>query len=209
MARVSNPLIGASRNKIGNVVFSNWKGIRVLREKPASVANPQTDLQVRQRSAMAQLVVIGRLLLGAFEVSFRQMAVQMSQFNAFIKANLPQAFDFTGPTATLALDRLIVSKGTLIGFEDLEVDSVVGRDVTASWTPNTGGSGANASDQVRMVAISASGDNFAAVDLSATRADGTGVGTVPGSWSLTGARYAFYLVKADQSESSDSENISA
>lgn len=209
MARVSNPLIGASRNKIGNVVFSNWKGIRVLREKPATVANPQTDAQVRQREAMAKLVVVGRLLLGALQVSFREMAVQMSQFNAFIKANLPQAFFFDGPSADLLADRIIVSKGTLVPMQDAAVDGVVGRAVTFDWTDNTGGSGANASDVVHVVAIEANAAEFAAISTAATRADETVTVNVPGTWNIAGARYALYFVAADGAKSSDSVNITA
>lgn len=207
MARTSNPLIGHSRNKIGGVVFSSWKGINTLRESPASVANPQTDGQVSQRSAMRQIVALARIVLFALETSFRERAVQMSQFNAFVKANLPHAFTKSGAAATFVPANLIAAQGTLTGFEDLGFVSLTGRDLSFDWVDNTGGSGANASDAVRAMVVSADGLNAADLDAAATRSDEGGGVSIPGSWSLTGARAAVYFVQADGSRASDSENI--
>lgn len=207
MARTSNPLIGHSRNKIGGVVFSSWKGINTLREKPASVANPRSDAQVAQRSALALIVALARNILSALETSFRERAVQMSQFNAFVKANLPQAFSKSGSTATFLPGNLIAAQGTLVGFEDLAFDSGTGRALDYTWTDNTGGSGANASDEVWAVVVSADGLNAAAIPTTDPRTNESTSIVVPGTWSLTGARAALFFVSLDRSQSSDSENV--
>lgn len=207
MARVSNPLIGHSRNKIGGVVFSTWKGINTLREKPASVANPRTPAQVSQRSAFAQMVAMGRQVLGALQVSFRQQAVQMSQFNAFMQANILEAFTIAGALATFVPSELRASKGSLVGFEALAFSGLTGRDLAISWDDNSGTSGANATDAVHIMVVSSDGLSIVDINTGDTRQDNGTIVTVPGAWSLVGARAAVYFVKADGTESSDSENI--
>lgn len=206
-ARVSNPLIGRSANKIGNVVFSTWKGINVLKEKPASVANPRTDGQVAQRSAMSQLVAIARSILSTLQISFREMAVQMSAYNAFVKYNLTEAFTISGATATLNVADLKVAKGTLADVIDFDSTVDTGRTYDLTWTDNTGGSGANASDKLNVVVIASDASTLWAKVPGATRSAGVAAITVPGSWSLTGARICAYFVKADGSQSSDSVNV--
>lgn len=207
MARVSNPLIGRSKNKVGNVVFSTWKGINVLKEKPASVANPRTDGQVRQRSAFATLVAIARQILPALQVSFRQMAVQMSAYNAFVKANLTEAFTFSGGVATFVPANFVASKGTLPGFQDPVRNGLSGRELDLSWTDNSTDFGASSSDQFRAVIVSADGAHAVAITSEIERS-GEGVAfEIPGTFSLTGARCSAYFVKADGSKSSDSWNV--
>lgn len=207
MARVSNPLIGRSKNKIGNVVFSTWKGINVLKEKPASVANPRTDGQVAQRSVMSQLVGMARQILSAIRVSFREMAVQMSQYNAFVKFNADEAFTISGATATFVPANLKVAKGTLGDVSGLVSGTLTSRAKDLEWTDNSGESGANASDILHAVVVNSTGTQIVHIIPGATRVDESVTVNIPGSWSLTGARIMAYFVKADGSQSSDSVNV--
>jgi hypothetical protein len=207
MARTSNPLIGKSRNKIGGVVMSTWKGINVLREKPATVANPNTPAQQAQRSIMRQLVAAARAILSTLHVSFRQEAVEQSQYNAFIHANAPQAFSVSGAVATFIAANLVTAKGTLIPPEDLAAVVDTGRVYDLTWTDNTGDSGANASDVFTAVVVNAAGTTIKTIQTAATRSDaGTSV-TIPGAWSLTGARLTGFFSTVAQDQSSDSVNV--
>jgi len=207
MARTSNPLIGKSRNKIGGVVMSTWKGINVLREKPATVANPNTNAQQAQRSVMRQLVAMARAILSTLHVSFRQEAVEQSQYNAFIHANAPQAFTKSGATATFVPANLVVAKGTLIEPEDLTATVDTGRDYDLAWTDNTGDSGANASDRFTAVVVNAAGTVIKTITTAATRASAGVSITIPGAWSLTGARLAGFFTTTSGEQSSDSVNV--
>lgn len=207
MARVSNPLIGKSRNKIGGVVFSSWKGINTLREKPATVANPQTDGQVSQRSAMTQIVAIARKVLGAIQISFRQRAIQMSEFNAFVKANLDGAFQRTGANAMIQPFNLVFSQGTLQGLQDLAFVSLTGRTIVVDWTDNSGQSGANASDKIHAIVVSDDGAEVVHIATAAIRSSETASVVVPGSWTLLDSRIIIYAVSDDQAQSSVSQNL--
>lgn len=207
MAVVSNNLIGAARNKIGNVVFSTWKGLFVLKNKPASVANPRTDAQVAQRSIITQLVALFRLIPSAVNAGFRQMAVGMSAYNAFVKYNAPEAFTITGSTAALKVEDLTMAKGSLGALLDFESTVDTGRTYDLAWTDNTGSSNANASDTLHVVVIDETGENVYYEDTTEARTAEAATITVPGSWSLTNARVIGFFVKADGSQACDSVNI--
>lgn len=207
MARVSNPLIGKSRNKIGGVVFSTWKGINTLREKPATVANPRTPAQQAQRSAFTQMVAMGRAILGAIQIAFRQRAVQMSEFNAFMRLNLDEAFTVAGAVATFDASRLLAASGTLVPIADFQKDALTGRALDLLWDDNSGSSGANNSDLLYVTVVSADGLNIVNLATGAARDTGAGSVAIPGAWSLVGARAAGYYVSADLAQSSNSVNI--
>ena len=62
MAIVQNTLIGRSSGRVGNAVFTQWKGKNVLKQKPEIVTNPRTALQQQQRSRFTTLMAIGKSL---------------------------------------------------------------------------------------------------------------------------------------------------
>ena len=88
MAILSAGILGATRNKVGNVVTYRLKGQNVARVYVDQVSNPQSDAQMRQRAKLINLVAAYRANLfwmryGAFE----NKAQKWSDYNAFVSAN--------------------------------------------------------------------------------------------------------------------------
>lgn len=111
---VSNPLIGRAKQSMGGVTFSTWKGINVLKNKATTVANPQTGAQISQRSAFSQMVALFRNDPAAIRAGFKKQAVKKSEFNAFMSANLDNAFDRSVPgVASIIPANLVFAKGTI------------------------------------------------------------------------------------------------
>ena len=87
MAIVQNTLIGRSSGRVGNAVFSQWKGRNVLKQKPEIVTNPRTALQQQQRSKFVTLMALGKSLRTALQLGFKEYANQMSWLNRFMSTN--------------------------------------------------------------------------------------------------------------------------
>ena len=88
MAILSAGILGATRNKVGNVVTYRLKGQNVARVYVDQVSNPQSDAQMHQRAKLINLVAAYRANLfwmryGAFE----NKAQKWSDYNAFVSAN--------------------------------------------------------------------------------------------------------------------------
>lgn len=175
MSVVQNPLIGRARQKLGGTVFSTWKGINVIKGKPLTVANPRTDAQLQQRSALSQMVALGRSIYAAIFRGFNEQAVRKSQFNAFTGYNLRNAFDMAAPpVAALLWADLLVAQGTISETAVLSVvGSQAGGDVDVTWQTGTPSPGQSNTDIVQVVLVDPATKDSEAFTTGAIRSAGT------------------------------------
>lgn len=84
MAKI-NPLLGKGTGKVGAFLLQVNSGVQILKEKPVSVANPQTDAQVEQR---AKLKLMSQLAAAMSKyIAFRKEGL-VSARNKFVSANI-------------------------------------------------------------------------------------------------------------------------
>ncbi len=207
MARVSNTLIGPSSGSVGNAVFSTWKGINVLKEKPISVANPNTDGQKMQRSAMRQVVSIFRQAPSAIRAGFKKLAVQKSEWNAFASNALRFAFDFSAPpTATLVPADILVSKGTISTTPITNVVASVGAGtISVTFPTTTPEPGMSATDNALIVAYNSTQDDWTGSLTADARSTGSADIPMPATWDAADVLHTYLGFSSPLSgESSDS-----
>ena len=175
MARTANPLIGKSSGSVGGVTFTSWKGINVIKEKPASVANPQSDKQLERRNALTQIVAIYRSISSAISAGFKALAVQKSAYNAFSSYNLLNAFTYTGSgDATLNYEDILVSKGSIA---PTAIATLVTADadetVTITYAATAAGAGQSLTDLAIVVVYNEDNDEWYGALTAAARSAGT------------------------------------
>ena len=194
MSVVSNPLIGASKQKMGNAVFSTWKGINVLKTKPLSVANPRTDGQLVQRSGFSILVEAYRQMSGVVTRGFKELAIRKSEFNAFMSYNLKNAIDYsTPPTAILEDAALLISKGSIAVTPVLTV--VADRSsntIVATFATTADQPGQSLTDVALIAAWNSVTNEFTGAVTTAARSTGTASIDLPASWA-TGQALSVYV----------------
>lgn len=212
MAVTSNVLIGKSSGRVGNAVFSTWKGINVLKEKPVSVANPNTDPQLMNRSAMRQSVAIGRTLFALIFLGFKKLAVKQSAFNAFISDARKNAFNYTNPPdATLIPSSIRISKGSISETALTSVVTDVSDGETTVVFPATAAlPGQSVSDKVLVAAYNQNNNAWSTGSALVLRSAGTAVidmptGTVAGDTVICFVGFYNQLT----GEASDSTNINS
>jgi hypothetical protein len=210
MAVVSNPLIGRTKQSMGNATFSSWKGINVLKNKATSVANPKSDAQVQQRSAFSQIVSAFRQMPAAIRAGFKKLAVKKSEFNAFMSSSLDQAFNFATPGIALLIPaNVLISKGTiastgiLTGVADVSLATIV-----ATWSHAVLQPGQSVSDVAIISAYNSTLDDWTGGVTAAPRSADTGSIAIPGSW-VAGNAVTIYLGFSNtlSGESADSANV--
>jgi hypothetical protein len=210
MAVVSNPLIGRTKQSMGNATFSSWKGINVLKTKATSVANPRSDAQVQQRSAFSQIVSAFRQMPSVIRAGFKKLAVKKSEFNAFMSEVLDVAFNFATPgVATLVPADVKISKGTiasttiLTGVADVSLATIV-----ATWSHAVLQPGQSVSDIALIAAYNATLNEWTGGVTSAARSTNTGSIVLPATWVASNA-VTIYLGFSNTAsgESGDSDNL--
>ncbi len=141
-------LVGQIRQKSGNFVFSNWKGINTARAY-AKPANPNTPDQQAQRTKFKNVVKLASALLPTLIVTFwNPFASMMSGFNAFVKSV------FANVSSTGLIEAACkVTKGTLetLGTLTATYTSVSGA-LALTWNDIPVGNG-NAADSVGCMVI--------------------------------------------------------
>lgn len=144
MAIVQNTLIGRSSGRVGNAVFSQWKGRNVLKQKPEIVTNPRTALQQQQRSKFVTLMALGKSLRPALQLGFKEYANQMSWLNRFMSTNNGSGvLNFVAEYNVWETDlsKIVISEGSLnptfIGIDSIDagdiIDGVAMTNLTLSW----------------------------------------------------------------------------
>lgn len=205
MAQVQNPIIGRSKGTLGNAVFSTWKGINTLRSKALTVANPQTDGQMKQRAKLAVLLAIYQTISPIVSKGFKEVAVGMSEYNKFMAINLKNAFLSWSGSAWLADNsELQVAKGSL---DDTSITSVTTSNGTATVAiafPTTVSGDKSANDKVYALAIN--GDKIGYSLGSAVRSAGTVTLTMPSN-NATSDDIDVYLFFASPDERKFSNSV--
>lgn len=205
MAVVQNTLIGKSKQSVGGTTFSTWKGINVLKSKPTSVANPQTDLQKMQRSALQQIVSIYRIINVAIKKGWKKLAVKKSEYNAFTSYSLKNAFDFDAPpVADLDPKLLRITNGTISSGNEsfTAVVNMVG-GMNLSWSNGLVGNQAQ-EDELQVVVISADSTRVKAVIIDKVDRDSGSVilEALPGETFNAGDVVLYGFTRADYSDAS-------
>lgn len=212
MARVSNPLIGATSGSVGGVTFTKWKGIDVIKTKPTVVANPNSDKQKTQRLSFALIIAFYRVMVAVLNLGFKQLAVKQSAYNAFAQANLKTAFDKSVPGVTTFLPAaFLISKGTI---SDTQIDSATADDsdgtIDISFPATAGLPGQSLTDKPLVAVYNKTKAEFTSAVGSGQRSTGSVSIDIPEGWAI-GDELQVYLgfVNVDGSAASDSKNTTA
>lgn len=124
MARVQNTLIGRASGSVGNIVFLTIKLFNVIRSKPISVSNPNTDFQKWQRNRFGQTVSLYRLLKSLISVGLKNRNRKMSVFNYFQHISQQDMFtDLPDGLVGFVPSKMQLSKG-LIQSTNVVIDGL-------------------------------------------------------------------------------------
>jgi hypothetical protein len=182
MAKVQNPLIGDARGKIGNTVFSKWKGINTLRTKPIEVNNPESVAQLTQRQKFSLILAVSIDILALIRVGFQNFANAMSEFNAFMSWNMKNAITGSYPSQAVDWENLKISRGNLPGLVDADLTPTAPANIAIAWTDNSGESGASADDTLSLAFYNITTGTATTDETSETRSNEGYTASVPESW---------------------------
>ena len=149
MARSKNGLFGLFIGKIGNLIFSIWKGKQISRVRPAHLHNPNTPAQNRERSKFKILTKFISENHEIFKIGFITFSKQMHTANAAYKYNCKTAVAGTYPNQYIDVTKLTLSYGKLLPLEELKATPALNNTITVNWTDNSfSNSKASAQDNV-------------------------------------------------------------
>lgn len=178
MAIVQNPIVGRAIGKVANSVFTKWKGRNIWKSKAISVANPQTDGQLKQRARFSIVVRLASILLSILRVGMKEQATTKTESNAFTSINQRNGF-LTWVTDAWVQDfsALEISKGSL-DATDVTVSAPTSGDPNIDISfDNTASGNQSLGDNFNVVVLN--GEDVVSELSGAIRSDGNYTVTMP------------------------------
>lgn len=209
MAKNTSLATYKAKGSAGPLTYSNWKGIGYFKQKPTSVANPDTDAQQNQRGRLRLLVAAWAVLGAGLQTGFREMAVKMSQFNAFMKYNIQTGLTFISTGVyEIDLTTFLVSKGSLsITPINSATANATTDNLTITYSNTVDAFNQSLDDVCHVVIYNANTESWTPNPTTgATRADGTVTVAIKGGATAADVIYGYlYFSKADGSKVSTSQ----
>lgn len=122
------------RKSIGELTYSNWKGISTVRGKATQVANPRTFAQRIQRLRMRAMAQLGSSALTLIRKGFFAQAVKKSEFNVFTSINMPKVSAQINGQITIDYPDLMFSRGERRGFGNIQAPVLNANDLSVDFT---------------------------------------------------------------------------
>ena len=91
MARITGNILGNYDQSAGNLTFTTWKGIQVMKSKAEKVSNPQSEGQMTQRNRLSAITFYNSWLRGMYLAGFAKLAIGKSEYNVFSSRNIMNA----------------------------------------------------------------------------------------------------------------------
>lgn len=202
MAIIQNPLIGRSKGKMGNAIFTKMYEKNVLRSKPIEVHNPRTDKQMKQRGLFKATTSLASQLLCVIRDGYSEVK-NMSGYNAFTKDNLGKSVVRENEDIVINWEDLVIAKGTAVPLRSVETSEVGETGLKITWPFEEGSCDGSKDDIIKVIAIDKETGNVELINDTATREDKEVTITMTGDI----AGYAIYLYVAEEDTKKRSNSI--
>lgn len=205
MATILNGILGGFSGTVGTVIGASWNGIEYMRSRASVITQPNTPAQLEQRAKFGLAGKFLRPLIPFLRVSYKELAVKKSAFNAAMAHTLENAVTGLYPDFTIDYTKVLVSQGLLGAAENAAAVSVDPNSIDFTWDDNTSEYGADASDLVVLVAYCPMLKKFATNVGPATRSEGLHTMTLPLSYSGQEIQTYIGFCNAQRNEFSNGE----
>jgi len=207
MSKIKHGILGGFSGRVGNVIGSTWKGKSIMKIRPASVSNPNTERQQQQRLKFNLVGRFNQAHRNSIRIGFRAYTREMTSSNAAMSYNLANAVAGSYPDLYIDFSKVMLSMGTLASVSELSALSEATATVTLNWTPGSQVGNAGDSDQLIVSLYDSVSGEVVYFPGCASRLDSTATLTLPAAWSGRTAEVFVFLVSIVVT-SADRESVS-
>lgn len=209
MGTIRNGILGGFNGRVGNVVGSTWKGRSVMKIRPASVTNPNTERQQQQRSKFSLVGRFNRAHRNLIRIGFRAFTKDMTASNAAMSYNLANAVSGVHPDFEIDFSKVALSAGNLAAVSGLTAISESPATVTLNWTDNSQAGNASGSDQLIVSFYDTATEEVCYFPGAAVRQSATAALNLPAEWGgRTAEVFVFFVTLEGNGSSSNRDTVS-
>jgi hypothetical protein len=207
MGTIKQGILGGFRGRVGDVIGSTWKGQDVMKIRPASVFNPNTERQQLQRAKFGLVGRFNKAHLNLIRIGFRAYTKNMTAGNAAMSYNLSNAVTDTFPDLSIDFSKVMISMGTLAPVNEVSSVSEASASLTLNWTSNSNSGNGKDSDQVIVSLYDRQTAEVVYFPGCASRQEESVTIGLPANWSGRTAEVLVFLISLEGNGSSASREL--
>ncbi len=204
MAQIKKGILGGFSGKVGTVVGAHWRGKDIIRSLPTPSKKPPTELQLMQRLKFSTVVQFLQPLGPILNQFFGSKHEVKTRQNLATSYTLINAVDVVNFKPSIRYDRVLITKGELLGFQNLTVSFSQHKEFDISYENNSNQGNALATDNVNFVSYCIDLNLFHIMGNVVTRNLYPISLHVPEMWQGTEIVVWLYLTNAEQTHASTS-----
>jgi hypothetical protein len=154
MGRINDGALGSVDGKVGNLVFSSWKGQSTVRSKGRRSKKAPTPEQEEQREKFRMVSRLINSMTNLLLVTYKSLARRMSGSNAAFAETIKECITGTYPSLEINYQKVIVAEGSLANAGTPAATASGSGNIDFTWNDNSGIANALATDQAILVAYS-------------------------------------------------------
>ena len=121
MGKIRTGILGGFQGKVGTVIGSTWRGEDIMRALPKKSSKNPTELQKIQRIKFKTVSEFLNPLRAPLNKYCGNDIGKKSRYNMATSYHITNALELVDDVIQIVYPRVLVSKGTLFGFQNLSV----------------------------------------------------------------------------------------
>ncbi len=183
MGTIKKGILGGFSGTVGTVVGANWRGIDIIRSRPKVSNSQPSTLQILQRKKFSTAIKFQNALRAMQSRLYGDAAGVKSRVNLAASYLLKEVVTDEAGQVKLQMDKVLITKGDLTGFQSLEKTMESDQKIRFTWEDNSEQVLANATDLFCIAVYEEEAGEFFLQEGPSTRAEATATITLPTAWS--------------------------
>jgi hypothetical protein len=174
MGLYNKGILGAFSGKVGPVVGASWRGKEILRSLPRKGNRIATETQLLQRLKFKTVSSFLTPLAPIISRYFGSGSLEKTRTNQAMSYHMTEAVTYVDPNFDIIFEKVVISKGDLLGFQSPNISSEPGTTIHFTWENNSGQGQAKDNDRL-IIAVYEATTKATVYSLdSGRRIDGAG-----------------------------------
>ncbi len=175
MATYNDGPLGGFSGKLGPVVGSTWRDLKILRSLPSKSEKPPSAAQLLQRLKMAVTMEFLTPIRPLLKVTFRKNLKDKGGFDTAKSYFMKEALVASESGWEVVYEKALMSSGDLRGLTSPSISIEADELIHLQWTNDSGQAMANVTDKLLVVLYLPTLNQFEIFEDVAKRQDGTAV----------------------------------
>ncbi|WP_413531828.1 DUF6266 family protein [Empedobacter brevis] len=205
MAQIKKGILGGFSGKVGTVVGVNWRGKDIIRSLPKASKRQPSELQLLQQIKFKKVIAFLQPIRPILNLYFGNKSGLLSRYNMATSYTLGNALEMVDDLPVIVMERVLVSKGDLVGFLQPIMDTAGTDSFEMVWEANSEQGNAKPTDAVNIVCYCEELDSFEVFQYVATRDDLSAVVLLPNYYN--GKQVNFWAFLNSQTKAMASTSI--